>query len=97
MNLDAIIPQKLIAPDALKILFVTKDMEDLFSQGASERLNQYTKELGTSLKHFQSKMSDHLSLSRHIRSIANYTQRITAEEMALLHGKLQRKNLHALI
>jgi hypothetical protein len=88
MNLDAIKPEKLIAPDGLKILFVTKDMEDLFSRGASERMNQYTRELGTSLKHFQSKVGDHLRLSRHIRNIANYSERIGAEELELLHGDI---------
>jgi hypothetical protein len=93
MNLlDAIKPEKLIAPDALKILFVTKDMEDLFSRGASERMNQYTRELGTSLKNFQSKVGDHLRLSRHIRNIANYSQRIGAEELELLHGNFYTLN-----
>lgn len=87
MNLEAISPEKLIAPDGMKIMFVGKDLEKLFSQGASEKLNQYTKELGTSLKIFQSKMKSHLSLSRHIRSVSNYSRRISAEEMELLHGK----------
>jgi hypothetical protein len=80
-------PEKLLQADQLKIMFVPKGLEQLFLNGASERLNQYTKELGTSLKHFQERVTDHLQLSRHIRSITNYTESLSRSSiMAGIHG-----------